>query len=111
MNLFLGWTLIGWVWALIWAVTPKREQQSIVINNHVSADRTINPIITQPNYDNLQQFTNTLSLPNQPAQISLTTLKSHNDKITKLQQLKQLLDAGILTQEEFDQQKIQILAT
>ena len=23
MNLFLGWTFIGWVWALVWAVSPK----------------------------------------------------------------------------------------
>lgn len=26
LNLFLGWTLLGWVAALIWAmVSPKRE--------------------------------------------------------------------------------------
>ena len=110
MNLFLGWTFIGWVWAFIWAVSPKREQQNVVINNHVSADRTIHPIITQPSNDNFQHFSNAQSLPKQQAQIEMTTIKSHQDKISQLQQLKQLLDAGILTQEEFDQQKTQILA-
>ena len=23
MNLFLGWTVVGWVWALIWSLTKK----------------------------------------------------------------------------------------
>ncbi len=111
MNLFLGWTFIGWVWAFIWAVSPRREQQqSIIVNNHVSADRTINPIITQPIQENVH-FTNSQSLPKQQAQIEATTIKSHQDKISQLQQLKQLLDAEILTQEEFEQQKTQILAS
>ena len=35
--------------------------------------------------------------------------KSHQEKIENLQKLKQLLDDGILTQEEFDKQKTQIL--
>ena len=110
LNLFLGWTFIGWVWALVWAVSPKRQQQNVIINNDFSADRTINPIITQPTDDNFQQFSNTQWLPKQQAQIEMTTIKSHQDKISQLQQLKQLLDAGILTQEEFDHQKTQILA-
>lgn len=110
MNLFLGWTFIGWVWAFIWAVSPRREQQSIIINNHVSADRTVNPIIMQPTYENLEHFANTQSLPKQPAQIEAAKIKSHQDKINQLQQLKELLDAGILTQEEFELQKTHILA-
>lgn len=110
MNLFLGWTFIGWVWAFIWAVSPNRQSQNVIINNHVSADRTINPII-QPTNDNFQQFSNTQSLPKQLEQIEMTTIQSHQDKITHLQQLKQLLDAGILTQEEFEQQKSKILAS
>ncbi len=110
MNLFLGWTLIGWVLAFIWAVSPKQEHKNVIINNHVSTDRTINPIIAQPSNDSFQQLSNTKSLLTQQEQIEMTTIKSHQDKISHLQQLKQLLDAGILTQEEFDQQKTQILA-
>lgn len=110
MNLFLGWTFIGWVWAFIWAVSPKREQQNIVINNHVSADRTINPIITPPTQENFQNFANT-QLPNKTqAQLETSNIKSHQDKISQLQQMKQLLDNGVLTQKEFDEQKSKILA-
>jgi hypothetical protein len=36
-------------------------------------------------------------------------LQIHQDKINQLQQLKQLLDDGILTQQEFDNQKSKIL--
>jgi len=38
-------------------------------------------------------------------------IKSHQDKINELKQLKQLLDAGVLTQEEFQEQKTQILTS
>jgi len=54
INFLLGWTIIGWIWAFVWAVTPKKLQQNLIINNNISADRTINPIITQPNNDNNQ---------------------------------------------------------
>ena len=32
LNLLLGWTLLGWVAALVWAVS-KPVQQTVVINN------------------------------------------------------------------------------
>jgi hypothetical protein len=28
VNLFFGWTLIGWVGALVWATMPKRKGRS-----------------------------------------------------------------------------------
>jgi hypothetical protein len=31
LNLFLGWTLIGWVVALVWAVSPPASAQPVVI--------------------------------------------------------------------------------
>ena len=32
LNLFLGWTLLGWVGALIWAVSsPKKESVTKVV--------------------------------------------------------------------------------
>jgi Superinfection immunity protein/Short C-terminal domain len=111
MNLFLGWTFIGWVWAFVWAVSPKQQQQNIIINNHVSADRIINPIITQPAQENFQNFTNTQLPLNKQAQLESSNIKSHQDKIIQLQQMKQLLDNGILTQNEFDEQKSTILAS
>ena len=32
LNIFLGWTLIGWVVALIWAVS-KEKKKTIVVNS------------------------------------------------------------------------------
>lgn len=33
LNLFLGWSLIGWVIALVWAVSKDKQPQTIIINN------------------------------------------------------------------------------
>jgi hypothetical protein len=32
-NLFLGWTVLGWLAALIWSATAKRQPQNIVVIN------------------------------------------------------------------------------
>jgi hypothetical protein len=29
LNFFLGWTVIGWFWALIWSVTDKARIQYV----------------------------------------------------------------------------------
>ena len=39
------------------------------------------------------------------------TAPSQQDKLNHLQQLKELLDKGVLTQKEFEQQKSQILSS
>ena len=77
MNLFLGWTFIGWIWALIWAVTSDKKQEQIVIHNHSTTDKSVdklnNPIetknITEVKIDNT-------SLLNQLSQ--LHSLKEKN---------------------------------
>lgn len=33
LNLFLGWSVIGWVVALVWAVSKDKAPQTIIINN------------------------------------------------------------------------------
>lgn len=33
LNFFLGWSLIGWVVSLVWALSHDVVQQTIVINN------------------------------------------------------------------------------
>lgn len=110
INLILGWTFIGWLWALIWAFTPERNTQQIIIHNNVSNDKTIDPVTKQPTKDNSQNATtsNQQQAHNQP---QLDNLKMHQDKINQLQQLKQLLDNNILNEEEFNQQKSKILAS
>ncbi|EKT4550784.1 superinfection immunity protein [Flavobacterium psychrophilum] len=110
LNLFLGWTFIGWVVALIWAVTKDREMQTIVVNNNAYSDnKTINPLMSQPIADNFQNNLNQKTLSSQEVKSEEKNPKNHQEKIENLQKLKQLLDDGILTQDEFEQQKKQIL--
>jgi T4 superinfection immunity protein len=33
LNFFLGWTVIGWIMALVWALAAGPAQQVIVIEN------------------------------------------------------------------------------
>jgi len=110
LNLFLGWTFIGWVVALIWAVTKDREMQTIVVNNNAYSDnKTISPLMSQPVSENIQYGVSQKTIPNQGVKSDEQNPKNHQEKIDNLQKLKRLLDDGILTQEEFDQQKKQIL--
>ena len=110
LNLFLGWTFIGWVVALIWAVTKDREMQTIVVNNNAYSDnKTINPLISQPIAENFQNNGNQKILSSQEVKSEEKNPKNHQEKIENLQKLKHLLDDGILTLEEFEQQKKQIL--
>ena len=38
LNLFLGWTFIGWVVAMIWAVSKDKKESIIVTNQKSSLD-------------------------------------------------------------------------
>jgi regulatory protein YycI of two-component signal transduction system YycFG len=109
INLFLGWTFIGWIWALFWAVSQEDKKENIIINNNISNDRIINPIITEPVMENLIHKSPTKEQFNE--QKKLDNIQSHQDKISQIQQLKSLLDNGIVTKEEFEQQKTQILSS
>ena len=97
LNLFLGWTFIGWIVALVWSVTSDNKPQTIVVNNNSSIEPK-NEFKTLSNQKIESEQTNN------------SNLNSHQEKIQNLKKLKQLLDDGILTQEEFVQQKNQILA-
>jgi hypothetical protein len=38
LNLFFGWTVIGWIMTLVWSLTsPQGASQTIVVNNAVSS--------------------------------------------------------------------------
>ena len=37
VNLFFGWTTVGWFIALIWAVSSDKQPQNIIVNNQVGA--------------------------------------------------------------------------
>ncbi len=106
LNLFLGWSFIGWLVALIWAVSKDKEIQQVIVHNNVYSEyKTINPVKPQ-HIDNegMQKM-----LSSRGVKKELHSSKSHQEKIESLQKLKELLDEGILTQEEFEQQKKQIL--
>ncbi|WP_406842992.1 superinfection immunity protein [Flavobacterium soyae] len=84
LNFFLGWTFIGWIAALVWACTTNNEPQTIVVNN--------NPYPKEESTFDLQK-------------------NVFDEKLNSLQKLKDLLDSGVLSQEEFEQQKSKILAS
>jgi Superinfection immunity protein/Short C-terminal domain len=93
LNLFLGWTFIGWIGALIWALSADR-QPTIIVNNAPPPPSYAPPPPTPHSYTNV------------------TVRKSaatQQDKIDQLRQLKQLLDEGVLTEAEFNRQKADIL--
>jgi len=81
VNLLLGWTFIGWVGALIWGLSSTGTQgTTVVVNNSPQA------------YSQ-----------------ELRVETSEAVKIEQLKQLKQLLDEGVLTVEEFNKRKSAIL--
>lgn len=69
-NLMLGWTLIGWIIALIWACLT--DSKSTVIQNNIE----------KPSEKSIQE---------------------------QIEELAELKDKGLITQEEFDKKKAQIL--
>jgi hypothetical protein len=98
LNLFLGWTFIGWIGALIWSLMSDR-QPTIIVNNAAP------PYSSPPPY----------SPPPPPTSHSYTNVTvrkpaaTQQDKIDQVRQLKQLLDEGALTEAEFNRQKAEIL--
>jgi hypothetical protein len=106
LNFFLGWTFIGWIVALIWAVSSEPRPQQVIINNHLPVDHSrpseqrVTPVMIRPTGPPRQQ---------QPASTTASTGSAQQEKINQLQQLKELLDNGVLTQEEFIRQKSKIL--
>jgi ABC-type transport system involved in cytochrome c biogenesis permease component len=34
LNLFLGWTVIGWVCALVWSATTSQAQPAVIHHHH-----------------------------------------------------------------------------
>lgn len=93
LNLFLGWTFIGWIGALIWALSADRGP-TVIVNNAPPPPPQSSPPPPMHGYTNV-----TIRKP----------APTQQDKIDQLRQLKQLLDEGVLTEAEFNRQKAQIL--
>ena len=106
LNLFLGWTFIGWIAAFIWSLSADRRvvvmdrQPTIIVNNSTPTSAPYSQPQPPPPPPPSHSYTN------------VTVRKStgtHQDKIDALRQLKQLLDEGALTEAEFNKQKAEIL--
>jgi len=99
LNLFLGWTFVGWIVSLVWAVAAESQPQQVIINNSAPVRESQQTTFVRTTAPTLQK-----------AASNNTKSPSHQDKIDQLRQLKDLLDSGALTQEEFERQKAGILA-
>jgi hypothetical protein len=71
LNFFLGWTLLGWVIALVWASTADDPPSQNITYNTPSV--------------------------------------SKNTKVDQIERLKNLLDKGALTKDEYEREKSKIL--
>lgn len=87
VNVFLGWTLVGWVVAMAWGCAAREEKQTFVPPKQAALPKVDLP-------------------PSNPAQTSMAT-GSVADELRKLAELKQ---QGILSEEEFAAQKTKVLA-
>lgn len=70
VNIFLGWSLIGWIVALVWAFTKPNTQAPIIVNAAVPANESFE---------------------------------------RKLQELSGLRSNGLITEEEFQSKRAQLL--
>lgn len=95
LNIFLGWTFLGWIGALIWAFSSGAKSNPAVIVNNSSQSYSQ---AEKPDF----------SHQTQPAG-SVKQSTTHQDKIDQLREFKQLLDEGVITIEEFNKQKASIL--
>src|ERR1700694_1477995 len=87
MNLFLGWTFIGWIWALVWAVSPERRNQ-VIVNNHIANETS-------------------KSIPQQ-----IQTAEQTIDKASVLNQLSQLHSLrknNVITEDVYEKERQELL--
>lgn len=102
INLFLGWSIIGWVWALVWAVTSDSKQ--IIINNHIMEPND-RETYNSHNSTNIQQPLIAKTEKSNTEKI----LDIHSNQIRRLKELNEIFKKGAITKDEFEQQKQLIL--
>jgi hypothetical protein len=84
VNFFLGWSLVGWIVSLIWALSSENTFQKVEVKNPI---------------------------PHLVEKSSSHQEISFDEKLKTIQKLKELLDSGVLTQAEFEEQKTKILSS
>lgn len=113
LNFFLGWSLIGWVVSLVWALSSDSPRtQTVIVNNPPPASTGPAPASEYTGYKGVQ-LKQKVANPGNNTSARQTTAeqpdKNQTDKFEQLRKLKQLLDEGVLTQEEFNNQKSKLL--
>lgn len=83
INFFLGWSVIGWIVSLIWALSSDNNQ-TIILNN--------NPLNVKEKKSNSKE-------------------SAYEEKLNNLQKIKDLFDSGALSETEFEEQKSKILSS
>jgi len=68
LNLFLGWTFIGWVVSLVWAIASRNTNTTVIVNNTYTNG---GPSYDPPPYQSqpsrpTHETSPTLRRPNQP---------------------------------------------
>ena len=105
LNFFLGWSLIGWVVSLIWALSSDNVRtQTVIVNNAPPASASPAPAYEYRGV----QLNRKAAGPGDHAGMKQAA-NAPSDKFEELRKLKQLLDEGVLTQEEFNKQKSRLL--
>jgi len=59
LNLFLGWTFIGWIISLVWAIASRNTNTTVIVNNNYSNGQSYQ---APPGY-NPPPYSNGLSQP------------------------------------------------
>jgi hypothetical protein len=81
VNILLGWTAVGWIWALIWSLGSKGQTVVVVNTPPAMASQTV------------------------PVAVPV----GHKTVADRIGELKAMLDAGTINQNEFDMLKAEAL--
>lgn len=111
VNSFLGWTLLGWVVALVWAVSDEKNSVPIFLdsrqrwNIHYKQQYESGKISLQE----YQEYTK-ITKPQLEEGNKATSVAQVPDVYDKLKKLKALLETNVINQDEFEIQKKKLLS-
>lgn len=109
LNLFLGWSFIGWVVSLVWALTTDHVPSTIVLNNQILLENNRPKQTNDSATTKLQEGDESILQTDTSTQMHEKIEDTHH-QIRKLKQYKQLYDDGIISKETYDKQKRKILS-
>ncbi|HXU27378.1 MAG TPA: SHOCT domain-containing protein [Bacteroidia bacterium] len=103
-NLLLGWTFIGWIIALVWAVSEDGDSSQLknqpISNDSISAIEALGQLRAQ-GYISISEYT-------QQKQNLLTGQNNLAKNIIALERLGKLYEQNLITYQEFTDQKNKI---